>query len=228
MNKLKHLAIIVDGNRRWAKERGLSTSQGHYEGSKNIEKIIKHLSKSNDIKILSLFVFSTENFNRTQEEVEYLMQLFQSWFKYIKKISNKYDIKIVFSGLDEPLDDNIIKEKQELTEKTKNNKGLIVNFCLNYGGRQEIINATKRIVKEKIKVENITENLFSKYMFQDLGDIDLLIRTSGEQRISNFMLWQLSYAELIFTKTYFPDLTTEELDSMIEEFYNRNRRFGKN
>lgn len=227
MNNLRHLAIIVDGNGRWAKERGLKRSEGHLEGSKNIDKLIKHIAANTEIKVLSLYVFSTENFNRPKEEVDFLMNLFHKWFKKLKKTINEYNIKVVFSGDDEPLDKSVIRERDELSLATKDNTGLIVNFCLNYGGRREIVNATKKIIESGVEADKVDEELFGKYLYQDLGDVDLLIRTSGEQRISNFLLWQISYAEFIFTDTYFPDLTAEKFDKLILEYQNRDRRFGK-
>ena len=230
MNKLKHVAIIVDGNGRWAKERGKSRSEGHLEGSKTLEKLIFHVAKTTEIEVLSLYVFSTENFKREKKEVDYLMNLFLKWFDKCMKKYMKENIKIIFSGAKEPLSDEVYSKMKELEEKTKTNTGLIVNFCLNYGGRRELVDTTKKIVKDiennKINIDDITEELFSKYLYNDLPDVDFLIRTSGEQRISNFLLWQISYAEFSFVKTYFPDFTPEIFDKTLEEFYKRNRRFG--
>ena len=231
MEKLKHVALIVDGNGRWAKERGKSRSEGHLEGAKNLERIILHTAKNTEIEVLSLYVFSTENFKRDKKEVEYLMNLFLKWFKISKKKYKNENIKILFSGRKEPLNDKVFKSMQQLQEETKNNTGLIVNFCLNYGGRAEIVDTTKKIA-EKVKnkelnLEEITEEIFQKNLYNNLPDVDFVIRTSGEQRISNFLLWEISYAEFIFVKTYFPDLTTEEFDKILEEYQNRDRRFGK-
>lgn len=227
-NKLKipnHVAIIVDGNGRWAKEQGLSRSKGHSAGFENLKKISNHIF-SKGTKVLSLYVFSTENFKRSKEEVNYLMNLFIKKFKEEKETFNKNNIKVVFSGKDEPLPKAVIKARNEITELTKNNTGGIINFCLNYGGRAEIVDATKKIIKDNIPLENITEDTFRHYLYQDLPDVDLLIRTSGEIRLSNFLLWQSSYAEFYFPKTYFPDFTEEEYNEALIEYTRRDRRFG--
>lgn len=230
MEKLKHVAIIVDGNGRWAKEKGKSRSEGHYEGANTLEKIIMHVAKTTDIKALSLYVFSTENFKREKSEVNYLMDLFLKWFKTSSKKYAKKDIKIVFSGRKDPLSDKVYNAMKDLEERTKDRKGLVVNFCLNYGGRAEIVDATKKIAEEvkenKISIDEITEDYFSSKLYQKLPDVDLMIRTSGEQRLSNFLLWENSYAEFLFVDTYFPDFTEEEFDKAIKEYYNRDRRFG--
>lgn len=231
MNKLNHVAIIVDGNGRWAKERGKTRSEGHSAGMKNLEKIIMHVAKKTDIKVLSLYVFSTENFKRDKQEVDFLMNLFMKWFKISNKKYKNENIKILFSGRKEPLSDKVYKSMQTLQEDTKNNTGLIVNFCLNYGGRAEIVDATKKIIskvkKEQLQIEDITEATFQENLYNNLPDVDFVIRTSGEQRVSNFLLWEISYAEFAFVKTYFPALTTQEFDKLLEEFYTRDRRFGQ-
>lgn len=227
MEELKHIGIIVDGNGRWAKNKGKIRSEGHLEGSKTLEKLILHISNTK-LKYLSLYVFSNENFKRDEKEVSYLMKLFVTMFKRVSKKYKEYNIKIVFSGRKTNLPDEVLKQMDKLIEVTKNNTGLVVNFCLNYSSHLEIIDAIKKINQDKIDINKLDEQLFNKYLYQDLPPIDLLIRTSGEQRLSNFMLWQLSYSELFFTKTYFPDFTTQEYDKIIEEFYKRNRRFGGN
>ncbi len=230
MNKLKHVAIIVDGNGRWAKERGLVRSAGHLEGSKNLEKLILHIAKNTDIEVLSLYVFSTENFKREEKEVSYLMDLFTKMFTRVKKKYLNENIKIVFSGSKDVLNKKVLDKMDELSDITKNNTGLIVNFCLNYGGRREIVDTTKKIAKQvqdkKINIDDITEDLFSKNLYNNLPDVDFLIRTSGEQRISNFLLWEISYAEFCFVDTYFPDFNAKEFDKTIEKYYKRDRRFG--
>lgn len=229
MNQLKHIGIIVDGNGRWATKRNKSRSEGHLEGSKNLEKLIINISES-DIEVLSLYVFSTENFKRDKKEVDYLMNLFTKWFKIINKKYKDKNIKILFSGRRDNLDKKIIKEIDSLEKSTKDKTGLIVNFCLNYGGRAELVDATKMIcsdvINNKLDISLLDETMFSKYLYNDLPDLDLLIRTSGEQRISNFMLWQLSYAELFFTNTLFPDFTYEEFNQILQSYNKRDRRFG--
>ena len=208
-----HVAIIVDGNGRWAKERNLPRSKGHDEGFKNLKK-------------LSVYVFSTENFKRDSKEVEHLMNLFVLMYKKDKDFFMKNNIKVVFSGRDEPLPKKVIEARDKLTEMTKNNTGGVFNVCLNYGGRAEIVDACKRIVNDKVKEEDITEETFKKYLYQDLPDVDFMIRTSGELRLSNFLLWELSYAEFYFPEIKFPAFTPEDFDDAILVFNKRDRRFG--
>lgn len=226
MNKLNHLAIIVDGNGRWAKNMGKIRSYGHLKGYENLKKIINYVNDNLDIKYISLFIFSTENFKRSKDEVDYLMNLFKKGFKEEKDVYIKKNMKVVFSYKKEGLSKDIISIIEEVESSTKDNTGLVVNFCLNYGGRSEIVDACKKIIDDKIDKNDITEDLFKAYLYNKLPDIDLMIRTSGEQRISNFMLWSLSYSELYFTKTYFPAFTTTELLEIIDDFNNRDRRYG--
>lgn len=226
MNKLNHLAIIVDGNGRWAKNIGKIRSYGHLKGYENLKKIINYVNDNLDIKYISLFIFSTENFKRGKDEVDYLMNLFKKGFKEEKDVYIKKNMKVVFSYKKEGLSKDIISIIEEVESSTKDNTGLVVNFCLNYGGRSEIVDACKKIIDDKIDKNDITEDLFKDYLYNKLPDIDLMIRTSGEQRISNFMLWSLSYSELYFTKTYFPAFTTTELLEIIDDFNNRDRRYG--
>lgn len=226
MNKLNHLAIIVDGNGRWAKSIGKIRSYGHLKGYENLKKIINYVNDNLDIKYISLFVFSTENFKRSKDEVDYLMNLFKKGFKEEKDVYIKKNMKVVFSYKKEGLSKDIISIIEEVESSTKDNTGLVVNFCLNYGGRSEIVDACKKIIDDKIDKNDITEDLFKDYLYNKLPDIDLMIRTSGEQRISNFMLWSLSYSELYFTKTYFPAFTINELLEIIDDFNNRDRRYG--
>ena len=231
MKKINHLGIIVDGNGRWAKERGLSRSEGHKAGAEALRKIILYLAHEKEVNYLSLYVFSTENFARPESEVNYLMDLFLKWFTTVKKDYRTENIKIYFSGRKEYLKPNIIEAMNTLEEETKNNTGLVVNFCLSYGGRAEIVDATKSIVKKvqnnEITIDDIDEDLFAKNLYHELPDVDFLIRTSGENRISNFMLWQISYAEFYFPKVYFPDFDTNELEKAFKEYESRDRRFGK-
>lgn len=226
MNRLNHLAIIVDGNGRWAKSIGKIRSYGHLKGYEKLKKIINYVNDNLDIKYISLFVFSTENFKRSKDEVDYLMNLFKKGFKEEKDVYIKKNMKVVFSYKKEGLSKDIISIIEEVESSTKTNTGLVVNFCLNYGGRSEIVDACKKIIDDKIDKNDITEDLFKDYLYNKLPDIDLMIRTSGEQRISNFMLWSLSYSELYFTKTYFPAFTTTELLEIIDDFNNRDRRYG--
>ena len=213
----KHVAIIVDGNGRWAKERGMTRLQGHDAGFDNLKQLAKYIL-SRGIQVLSLYVFSTENFKREAAEVKHLMDLL-NFFK-------ENNIKVVFSGRNEPLPERVIEARDELVEATKNNTGGIVNFCMNYGGRAEIVDAVKKVVKSGVSVDDLTEAEFSKYLYNDLPDVDLMIRTSGELRLSNFLLWQNSYAEFYFPETKFPDFHEADFDKAIIEYSRRDRRFG--
>ena len=218
-----HVGIIMDGNGRWAKERGLNRSKGHEAGYKTLKTTAKYILDSG-VKVLSVFAFSTENFNRPKEEVDFLMNLFIKGFKKDTTFFNKENIKVVFSGRKEPLKKDVIEAMEYLSESTKNNTKGILNICLNYGGRSEIVDAVNHIIKDNLK--EVDEEVINSYLYNKLPDIDLLIRTSGEVRISNFMLWQLSYAELYFPKCYFPDFNQEEFDKALLEYTKRDRRFG--
>ena len=218
-----HVGIILDGNGRWAKERGLKRSSGHLAGYKNLLKISKYILNMGT-KYLSVFAFSTENFNRPKEEVDYLMNLFMVGFNKDRKYFMKENIRVVFSGRRDRLSNEVLEAMDTLTEETKNNSKGTLNICLNYGGRAEIVDAVNRIIKDDVK--SMDEATFSKYLYNDLPDIDLMIRTSGELRISNFMLWQISYAELYFPKCYFPDFNKREYDKALLEYTKRDRRFG--
>lgn len=184
------------------------------------------------VKVLSVFAFSTENFNRTKDEVDYLMNLFLKGFKSSIKEFNKSNIKVVFSGRKEPLSDKVYKSMKSLEKETLNNTGGILNICLNYGGQTEIVDTTKKLINDvldgKLKTEDITPEIFMKNLYNDLPPMDFLIRTSGEIRVSNFMLFSLAYAEMYFPDTYFPDFKESEFDKALEEYTKRDRRFGKN
>ena len=227
----KHVAIIMDGNGRWATKRGLKRSEGHKEGSKTLEKLSIYILNSG-VKYLSVYAFSTDNFKRTKEEVDYLMDLFILMFKSKFKKLDKENIKVIFSGRKEPLRKDVLDAMDEIANKTKNNTKGVLNICLNYGGQEEIIDASKRLISEvssgNIKIDDINKDMFYKYLYQDLPPIDLLIRTSGEYRVSNYMLYQMSYSEFYFTDVLFPDFDEKEFDKAIEEFNCRDRRFGKN
>lgn len=219
-----HVGIIMDGNRRWAKERGLKSIDGHKAGADRIIDLAKYIFDSG-VKYLSIYAFSTENFNRSEEEVSYLMGLIIKFFNEKINELNDSNIKIVFSGRKEPLKDMVYNCILDVTERTKNNTGGVLNVCLNYGARAEIVDAVNKLVSEN---KMITEENFGSYLYHDLPDLDLVIRTSGEMRLSNFMLWQASYAEFYFPKVYFPDFDNLEFDKALEEYNNRNRRFGGN
>ena len=229
LNIPNHVAIILDGNRRWAKKRGMKPQEGHYRGFTNLENLADYVF-SKGVKVLSVYAFSTENFSRAKDEVDYLMDLFAvAYKKYLEK-QNKKNVKIVFSGRREPLPEKVLKMIDEVTEKTKDNTGPIFNICVNYGGRPEIVDTTKKIcemVKNgEISIDDIDEDLFTKNLYQDLPAIDLMIRTSGEIRLSNFLLWQNAYAEFYFPEIEFPGFDEKEFDKALEVFDKRNRRFG--
>lgn len=219
----KHTAIILDGNGRWATEKGLKRTEGHKAGYENLLKLSKYIL-STGTKYLSVFAFSTENFKRPIDEVNYLMSLFIKGFKRDSKYFMKENIQVVFSGRRDKLSQDVLNAMDSLEEMTKENDLGILNICLNYGGRAEIVDAVNKIIADNVDV--VTEDIFKKYLYNDLPDIDFMIRTSGEERISNFMLWQLSYAELYFPKCYFPDFDNAQYDIALDHFNHRSRRFG--
>ena len=220
-----HVAIIMDGNGRWAKKRNLPRSLGHKAGSENLKKLGLHIFKRG-VRVLSVYAFSTENFKRSPEEIDYLMNLFVKNFKKELKVCAENNIRVVFSGRKEPLRSDVLEAMDEVVEATKENTGGIFNICLNYGSQYEIVDAVKRIVSEKRDVSELTPKEFEKYLYQELPPIDFLIRTSGEYRLSNFMMYQLAYAEFYFTDCLFPDFDDKKFDEALQEFQNRDRRFG--
>ena len=233
MGELKipnHVAIIMDGNGRWASQKGRPRIFGHSKGVESFDKIVRY-GKKIGIKFMTFYAFSNENWQRPAKEVSFLMELFRNKLK--KSILDENNgIKINIIGEKQNLPNEILRLSESLQEKTKFNDEMVLNLAISYGSRQEILNATRRIagqcVKKEINIENIDEDVFNKYLYTSgQPDVDLLIRTGGEQRISNFLLWQISYAELFFTKTYWPDFSESNLDEAIEEFNNRSRRFGK-
>ncbi|MDY6821475.1 MAG: isoprenyl transferase [Deferribacterota bacterium] len=225
-----HVAIIMDGNGRWAKKRNLPRVAGHKSGIDVVKKIINHTLDRN-IKYLTLFAFSTENWLRPKEEVEELMNLLDFYIdKELYKALEK-NIKFLYSGRIGDIPKNIRKKIYKAIELSKNNNKMILNFALSYGGQEEIVDAIKKILSDhrenKIDIEDINKKTIYQYMYNpEVPDIDLLIRTSGEKRISNFMLWRLAYTELFFTNTLWPDFTCEEFDNAIEDYLNRKRRYG--
>lgn len=219
-----HIGIIMDGNRRWAKEKNKKTIEGHLAGANRIISLAKYIFEKG-VKYLSIYAFSTENFNRSAEEVSYLMGLIIKFFNERVNELHDYNIKIVVSGLRDNLSKEVLKCIDNVVDLTKDNTGGVLNVCLNYGGRREIVDAVNKIKEANITV---TEETFGKYLYNDLPDLDFVIRTSGEERISNFMLWQISYAEFYFPKVYFPDFDEKEFDKALEIYNNRNRRFGGN
>lgn len=224
----KHVGFILDGNRRWAKERGLPTLEGHRNGYENLKKIARE-AFNRGVEYVSAYVFSTENWNRTQEEVNYLMNLAMKIATKDAKELIKENIKIVVLGIEDKVDPKLTKAWRDAEEDSKNNTGGTLAICFNYGGQIEIADAVKKIVQSNIKVDEITPELVSKHLYHpEVPTVDLMIRTSGEQRISNFMLWRIAYAEMYFTDVHWPAFTVEELDRALQEFASRNRRFGGN
>ena len=231
MNVPNHVAIILDGNGRWAKSKGMPRNYGHAQGSKNVEIICEEAYKMG-IQYLTVYAFSTENWNRPKEEVDALMKLLRNYMKTCLKTAEKNDMKIRVIGDMEPLDEDIKKRIRELVESSKNNQGLNFTIALNYGSRDEIVRAARAMAQDcadgKVKSEDIDEKMFTSYLDTcELPDPDLLIRTSGEQRLSNYLLWQLAYSEFYFTDVPWPDFTKEELVRAIEQYNNRDRRYGK-
>ncbi len=226
----KHIAFILDGNGRWAKERGLKRSAGHEEGFKNLRSLCKYILNKG-VDVLSVYAFSCENFKRSKEEVDYLMNLFIRGMKGYADDLHKEGIKVLFSGIrKEPLPKNVIDAMYAMEEKTKDNTKGIFNVCINYDGQQEILDATNKLIDDVNKGDlevPITREMFNSYLYQDLPPVDLVIRTSGENRLSGFMLWQASYAEFYFPKKYFPDFKEEDFDEALEVYNKRERRFGK-
>ena len=224
-----HVAIIMDGNGRWAEKRGLKRTKGHQKGAETLKKISEYIFDKK-VKILSVFAFSTENWKRDKEEVDYLMDLFLKSFKDNFDSLKKKGVKIIFSGVKYKLSDKVISAMDKMMKETEDNTNGIFNICLNYGGRIEIVEATKKIctdvLNNKISIDDITEECYNKYLFNDLEPIDLMIRTSGEYRLSNFMLWQMAYSELYFTNTLWPDFDEKEFDNALDVYNNRERRFG--
>lgn len=224
---LKHIAIIMDGNRRWAKEKFLPSAVGHQKGVESLKNTMR-LFDDFGIKYLTVYAFSTENWNRKKEEVEFLMGLLAKTLSNELDEMHKENVKIRFIGDVEKLNENLIEIVRNAQEKTKDNTGVNLNIAFNYGSRDEIVNAMKAIVKEGISFEEITEETISKHLYtKDIPDPDLLIRTGGEKRISNYLLWQLAYSELYVTDAFWPDFDKEQLIEAVLEFEKRNRRFGK-
>ncbi len=222
-NRLKHLAIIMDGNGRWAKKRGLRRTEGHKKGAETIREITRYCSEHPEIETVTFYAFSTENWKRPKYEVDYLMRLLDSYLKNELDTYKKYDIKFHVIGDTQAFSKSLRRRIEATIEATKEHRSLTQVLALNYGGRAEIVHAVNTLCDDgkPVTEESLTHALQTPY-----GDIDLLIRTSGEQRISNFLLWQISYAELAFTDTLWPDFTATELDEIIGEFKTRQRRFG--
>ena len=224
-----HIGIIMDGNGRWAVKRGLPRTMGHKKAIGTLKELCIHMADIG-VKYVSLYAFSTENFKREVKEVNFLMDLFINTFEKEFDFLKERDVKIIFSGRREPLPEKVLKAMDDLVNDTKDNKSLVLNICINYGSHAEIVDMTKKLCqlyKEgNISLDDIDEELLMKNMYNDLPPLDYVIRTSGELRLSNFMMYQASYAEFYFPEVLFPDFGVEEFDKALEEFQKRNRRFG--
>lgn len=230
-NPLQHLAIIMDGNGRWAQKRGLPRSMGHRKGAEVVKDITRAAGELG-IKYLTLYAFSTENWKRSPEEVSTLMNLLRDYLKTDLKEIQENNVRILFIGERSMLDKDIVEAVSRIETDTAANNKMTLCIALSYGSRLEIVNAVKRIAimakRGDILPEDIDSKLFSDMLYtKDIPDPDLLIRTSGEQRISNYLLWQIAYAELFFTPTLWPDFTKNELEQIIKDYNNRERRYGK-
>ena len=220
-----HVAIIMDGNGRWATRQGKKRTDGHYAGYKRLKKTALYIL-GKGVKYLSVFAFSTENFKRSKEEVGYLMDLFVKAFHKETTFFIDHNIKVLFSGRRDNLSDEVLRIMDKVVDETKDCTGGVFNVCLNYGAQAEIVDTTKKIAelyKEgKIDLDDLDTDSYYHYLYNDLPPVDLMIRTSGEIRISNFMLYSISYAELYFTSTCFPDFDEKEFDKALEDYQNRN------
>ena len=231
-NMPKHIAIIMDGNRRWARAQGKPASFGHKAGAKTLEKIVRYANKIG-LEYITVYAFSTENWKRTEEEVRALMMLLQSYLDDYSKRADSENIKVKIIGNRKGLSAKMISSIEKCMERTKNNTGIVFNIALNYGGREELLNVTHQIAEDVkkgiLQPEEITEKDIEKYLYtKGQPDPDLLIRTSGEKRLSNFLPWQLSYSEFLFIDKNWPDFTEEDLNYAIEEYQKRTRKFGAN
>ncbi|HZI95715.1 MAG TPA: polyprenyl diphosphate synthase [Candidatus Paceibacterota bacterium] len=223
----KHIGIMIDGNRRWAKEKKLPVFLGHKKGIERVVEIIDYAAIKG-IKVLTLYGFSTENWNRPKKEVDYLMNLFTEFARKYARDFKKKGIQFCHIGGLKELPKSLQKEIKEAQKLTKNNKKMILNIALNYGGRDEIVRAIKKIIQKKISSKSINEKVVMDYLdTKGLPDVDFIIRTSGEMRLSNFLPFQGTYAELYFPKICWPDFTKKQFDLAIKEFQRRRRRFGK-
>ena len=230
-NQINHVAIIMDGNGRWAKQRGLARTKGHEEGCKRIIEIFDAV-KANHIKVMTLYAFSTENWNRPKSEITLLFRYLDQFFKDNIDDFMRDGIRVQVMGDISKLPKHSQKTVTNAINKTKDNDNYVFNIALNYGSRQELVKATKEIANEvkegKLDINNINEDTISEHLYtKNLPPVDLLIRTSGEQRLSNYLLYQLAYSEFIFTPSYWPDFRKENFEECLKEYQGRERRYGK-
>lgn len=223
----EHIAIIMDGNRRWADRHGVNRIQGHETGLENLRTIVCYLSDYK-IKYATVFIFSTENWSRPREEVQTLMELLGRRIDEVTRGFHQHNVRLIHLGSLEKLSPGVVGAIQKATSLTRNNTGITLCLAFNYGGRDEIVTAVRSIIKDDVPVERVDEALFSKYLYTSgLPDVDLLIRTGGELRISNFFIWQSAYAEYYFSELLWPDFDKAELDKALLAYSQRQRRFGK-
>lgn len=219
---IQHIGFILDGNRRWAKEKNLPVFKGHQAGYENLKEIVEYAILELKVPFVSAYIFSTENWKRAQDEVSFLMGLATKLATRDIEELNKKNIKVVWLGTRERLDEKVKKAIESAEEKTKDNTAGTLGLCFNYGGRQEIVDAINKIDGE-VTEEAITANLYGP----EIPDVDLMIRSSGEQRLSNFMLWRMTYAEMLFLDKYWPDFKKEDLENAISDYNKRHRRYGE-
>jgi len=223
----KHVGIIMDGNRRWARANGLKTFDGHFKGYQNMRDLALYALKEKSIPYLSAYAFSTENWNRTKEEVGYLMNLvLRALIEYLDDF-HKNNIRLLALGTRDKLGAKVIKAIETAEEKTKHNTGGTLALCFNYGGQQEIVDATKKIIEDGLDVQTLDNEKFSQYLYHpEVPPVDLIIRTSGEERLSGFMLWRAAYSEFLFVDKHWPEFDKSDVDAALEEYAHRQRRFG--
>jgi len=224
----QHVGIIIDGNRRWAWERNLPTFEGHKKGYEKMRQVPEWFF-SRGVRILSFYVFSTENWNRAQAEVNYLMKLLEEAVADgLREITRKNNYQVLISGRLEELPGDLPAKCLEIIAETKNNHRGIINVCLNYGGRAELVDAVRKMIKNKVEAEQAHEGMIKKYLYQaDLPDPDMIVRASGEQRLSGFLTWQSAYSELFFMKKYWPDFEESDAEIILREYEGRKRNFGR-
>ena len=224
-NRPKHIAIIMDGNGRWAKQQGKPRTYGHKKGADTVRKILKEANRQN-IKYLTLYAFSTENWKRSKFEVKALMTLFSNYLKKEKDELNENNVKLVYSGTDENVSDKLLKEMSDTEKFLEKNDAITLNIAFNYGGRREIIDGINQLLKDD-SINKINEEEFRKYLYHpEIPDPELVIRTGGEMRVSNFLLWEIAYSEFYICDKYWPEFTEKDFQIAIKDFANRNRRFG--
>ena len=225
-DKLNHIAFIMDGNRRWARKRRLPLLYGHRQGGETLQKVIKWLGEIG-VKYCTVYAFSTENWKRSKEEIHYMMELLVEYInKYLGEL-NKNGVKVIVSGRINKFPKRVREAVEKVVQSTKNNKKGVLNIALSYGGRAEIVDAVKKIISKKIPKDKVTEKVLSSNMYHNIPEPDLIIRTGGQMRLSNFLLWQSAYSELYFTKVLWPDFSKKDLLRAIENYRHRKRNFGK-